>query len=97
VIIIIKKILILSLLLSNLILFNNCAGGTSAAAPAFQYSTFYNGTRAAGTTTGVSYKFITPVYAGRAGRAVYSGVYEWGSRFGTIITGPLAGITYFKY
>ena len=76
----------------------NCSGGaTTAAAPAFKYSTAYNGTRAAGATTGISYKYITPVYAGRAGRMAFSTVYEWGGRFGTVLSGPLAGASYFKF
>jgi len=95
-----RKILIASILFITLPLINNCAGSAgsaSAVAPAFKYSTAYNGTRAAGTTTGISYKYITPVYAGRAGRAAFSTVFEWGGRFGTVLSGPLAGASYFKF
>ena len=79
----------------------SCAGGgvtsASSVAPAFQYSTAYNGTRAAGATSGISYKYITPVYAGRAGRTTLAAVYEFGGRFGTVLSGPLAGVNYFKF
>ena len=92
-----RKILILSIFILTLPLINNCAGGASTAAPAFKYSTAYNGTRAAGATSGISYKYITPVYAGRAGRTAFSTVFEWGGRFGTVLSGPLAGASYFKF
>ena len=95
---VLKKILIITILIMTLPLINNCAGSAgTAAAPAFKYSTAYNGTRAAGATTGISYKYITPVYAGRAGRMAFSTVYEWGGRFGTVLSGPLAGASYFKF
>ena len=93
-----RKILILLILITTLPLINNCSGGASTTAgPAFKYSTVYNGTRAAGTTSGISYKYITPVYAGRSGRMAFSTVYEWGGRFGTVLSGPLAGASYFKF
>ena len=96
-----KNYLISLLVTFSLLFCVSCAGGgpstVSSVAPAFQYSTAYNGTRAAGATSGISYKYITPVYAGRVGRTSFSAVYQWGGRFGTVLTGPLAGVSYFSF